>query len=148
MAELWESIRTAIKTKADTDVAALRMAQLGRRRPLGGLPQVFVHIPRVTLAESGRPQGHVERYTLTFPGTLDVSGAPGEQRADSSVLDLARQLFVAWRSGIALGLGASGVVGSWLSDMSPDHGDSDQLLGYDLTWIVDVHEILATGRTL
>lgn len=143
---LFETIRAAIKTKADTDVAALRTASLGRRRPLGGLPQVFVHIP--TFGMDSRPQGHLEMYTLTFPGFLEVAAPKGEQRADTEAADILHALIVSWRSGIQLGLGSSGVVGSWISNAAPVYDENDQLLGYDLTWTVPMHETLATGRTV
>ena len=142
---LLETIRTAIKTKADADVAALRTASLGRRRPLGGLPQVFVGIP--TFEMTDRPGGSQEVYTLTFPTRLEVSVPAGEQRADTSAADILYALVVAWRSGIMLGLSASGVVQSWISGAVPEYDENDQLLGYDLTVSVFVRETLSTART-
>lgn len=142
---LLETIRTAIKTKADTDVAALRGASMGRRRPLGGLPRLFVGIPTFTM--DSRPGGMVERYTLTFPGTLDVAVPGGEPRADTEAADLLYGLIVSWRSGIQLGLGSSGVLGSWLSSATPSYED-DLLLGYDVAWTVDMLETLATARSV
>ena len=143
---LLEDIRTAIKTKADTDVAALRRASLGRRRATGGLPQLFVAIPTFTM--DSRPGGNVDRYDLTFPGYLEVGKPAGEKRADTEAADLLYALIVSWRSGIQLGLGASGVVGSWISSASPDYSDDGMLVGYDLTWNVQMLETLSTGRTV
>lgn len=144
---LLQTIRVAIATKADTDVAALRRAAAARtRRTIGGLPQVTVDPPRFTM--DSKPGGATERYTLTFPGFLAVGASGGDQRADEDATDLLYALIVAWRSGIQLGLGDSGVVSSWLSDATPSYDENDLLDGYDLTWTVDMLETLATPRTV
>lgn len=144
---LLETIRTAIVTKADADLATIRQAAKGRpRRAIGGLPAVFVFIPRFTMEQ--RPGAVTERYQLVFPGHLSVPAPDGERRADTEAADLLYGVIVAWRSGIQLGLGGSGVAGSWLSDATPSYDDSDLLDGYDLTWTVDMLETLATPRTV
>lgn len=151
--ELFETIREAIRAKADTDVTALRKAVLGRNRnrSTGGLPKVTVGIPSFALDGEGQPGAHLERYTLTYPGEIVVSAAPGEQRADEQASDLARLLLVAWRSGTQLGLETSGVVRSWITGMEPRYEQSDEgpdvLMGYSVTWTVQMHETLAVGRT-
>lgn len=142
---LWEDIRGAIRTKAQADMDSGRQATLGRRaRALRGLPQVFVGIP--TLGDVERPQAYTERYTLTFPGSIDVGTPAGEQRADAALADLARELQVAWRSGTKLGL-ASQVEDSWIASMSPEYED-DLLVGYQVVWIVRVLETLSSARSV
>lgn len=148
-AGLFESIRVAIRAKAAADVTDARGATLGRaRRAVGGLPRVFVGIPTFALAQDGRPQSHIEDYVLTFPGSIEVAAPAGEQRADTEALELLRLLIVGWRAGIQLGLGDSGVVGSWVSSASPAYDENDLLTGYEVTWTVRLMETLATGRTV
>ena len=142
---LLESIRSAITTKANTDLTGARGATLGRRRPIKGLPRVWVYIP--TFAMDNRPQGYTEQYTLDFPGFLEVAVPAGENRADVEAADLLYALIVSWRSGIQLGLGSSGVVGSWLASATPAYED-ETLLGYDLTWRVQMLETLSSARTV
>lgn len=144
---LLAQVRAAIVTKANTDIAALRRASGGRpRRALGGLPQVFVHLP--TFSMESRPGGATERYTLVYPGDLSIATPAGEQRADTKAEDLLYGLIVSWRSGIQLGLGSSGVQTSWLSNATPSYDESDLLDGYDLSWTVEVLETLNPTRTV
>lgn len=144
---LWEQIRQAAVTKAETDVAALRISAMGRRqsRPVVP-PAVFFGIPSGSM--DSRPGGATERYTLTFPGSLAIAAPGGEQRADTEAADLMYELLVAWRSGIQLGLGSSGVVGSWVSSWTPTYDDNDYLDGYDFTLTVEVLETLNPTRTV
>lgn len=147
---LWEDIRAALATKANTDVAALRQGTLGRPTGLGGRPAVFVGIPSGAFSET--PGANVDPYILTYPGELVVDVPAGEQRADASASDLVRLLFTSWRTGIQLGLGSSGVVGSWLSSWAPAYetpagGGPDLVTGYDLVWSVRLLETFNPGRT-
>ena len=144
---LWEQIRQAAVTKAETDVAALRIAAMGRRerRPIVP-PAVFIGIPRGTM--ESRPGGATERYTLTYPCSLAIAAPGGEPRADTEAADLMYELLVSWRSGIQLGLGSSGVVGSWVSDWTPSYDANDLLDGYDWTLSVEVLETLNPTRSV
>lgn len=147
---LLETIRSAIRTKGETDIAALRGATLGRRKPLGGLPRLWVHIPTFTM--DGQPGAVTERYTLTYPGFLEVAVPNSESRADTEAADLLYAVIVSWRSGIQLGLGSSGVVGSFLSSATPAYETNDAgvsfLVGYDLVWTVPMLETLQTPRSV
>lgn len=144
MSELWEDIRTAIATKAATDVAALRQATKGRPERRGGTPNVIVGLPRYTL--DGRSGANVEDYTLVYPCEVRVNRPAGEQRAQAESIDLMRLLQVAWRSGVKLGL-ADTVWDSAITSAEPFIDEDPDLIGWQFSVTVRCMETFNPGRT-
>lgn len=144
MAELWETLRQAVATKIDTDVAAIRQATLGRPERRGATPNALVGLPRMTL--DGMPNAHVDEYTLVFPCEVRVNRPSGAQRAEAAGADLMRLLQVSWRSGIKLGQGAY-VVNSAITSAEPEPDEDDDLLGWRFDVTVTVHETFNPGRS-
>jgi hypothetical protein len=144
MAELWETLRQAVATKIDTDVAAIRRATAGRPERRGGTPSAIVGAPRYTL--DAQPNAHVDEYTLVFPCEVRVNRPAGVQRSEAAAADLMRLLQVAWRSGVKLGQGTY-VVGSAITGAEPDLDEDPDLVGWQFDVTVTVHETFNPGRS-
>jgi hypothetical protein len=143
MAELWETLRQAVATKIDTDVAAIRRATLGRPERRGATPNAIVGPPRYTL--DAQPNANVDEYTLVYPCELRVNRPAGAQRAEASAADLMRLLQVAWRSGVKLG--DAYVVGSAITAAEPELDEDQDLVGWQFDVTVEVHETFNPGRS-
>lgn len=145
MADEYQTIRAAIATKGETDLAALRRSTATRTRIRGPLPGLKVFLPAFQMDE--RPGAYIERYTLTYPGEL-IAGKPADtDRAELEIITIARALQESWWTGTKLGL-PNLVQDSWIESMQPGLDEYDRLVGYAVTWRVKVHETLPSpGRT-
>lgn len=143
-ADLYQTIRAAIATKAAADIATLRRATATRTRIRGPLPGLKVFLPSFVM--DGQPNAWIEQFTLTYPGEVIVAAPAGTDRAELEVITLARGLQVAWWSDTQLGL-ADVVQHSWISTMQPAVDEYDRLVGFAPTWQVRCYETLSSARS-
>lgn len=141
---MWEQIRQAIATKA-SNVAGIRQATAGRNDTRGPLPALKILPPTYRL--NGQPNASVEDFTLTFPAELLIAQQAGKSRGDGDFLTIARALQVEWQSGVKLGI--DGVSHSYIDTIEPDLNDyaDTGLTGGQITFVVNVREILTTARS-
>lgn len=151
MSDLWELVREAVATKVGTSAgvraAGLRSCDTRTDEPLNS-PCGKV-LPPFLEGVIERVNAHREGYLLHVPVEVAAPRPAGTSRSSPVVSAIVRAIQVEWRSGITLGLSASGVDESWIGEVAPglsEYEDSGQD-GARIDILVRVSEVFNPARS-
>jgi hypothetical protein len=149
MTDLWETVRQAAATKAATSAgciaAGLRQSDT-RIDDTNVLPALKWLWPALEMQDQ---TADTESYDLTFTAELIVARPSGKARSSPTWSAIARALQVEWRTGITLGLSASGVWYSGIVSVTPglnEYQDTD-LDGCTIAILVRIRETVYPSRS-